>query len=184
MVAWTPKYNLPVEEPTDPSDMPTVTARQAASITAALDQVDSAAAARSAGRVSKSGDTINGGLTVTGRVAAGYDLMTGNYSWIHEFGKLWLIRDRRQRRRGAALMTTREPLLTKAAVVALAAALCAVAAAFAAPLTPDQTTALLGLVSALWPILAALWARGDVTPTADPRDGQGRTLTPTTTQEH
>ena len=73
---------------------------------------------------------------------------------------------------------SREPLLTKATWVALVTAVIAVAVAFGLPLTDEQQKALIGLAGVLAPIAAAVWARSQVTPVADPRDDDGTRLTP------
>ena len=70
----------------------------------------------------------------------------------------------------------REPLLTKASWVALVTAVIAVAVAFGLPLSDEQQKALIALAGVLAPVAAAVWARGQVTPTADPRDDQGQPL--------
>ena len=75
----------------------------------------------------------------------------------------------------------REPLLTKASWVALVTAVIAVAVAFGLPLTDEQQKALIALAGVLSPVAAAVWARGQVTPVADPRDDDGNRLTP---EEH
>ena len=72
----------------------------------------------------------------------------------------------------------REPLLTKASWVALVTAVIAVAVAFGLPLTDEQQKALIALAGVLAPVAAAVWARGQVTPVADPRDDDGQPLTP------
>ena len=73
---------------------------------------------------------------------------------------------------------SREPLLTKASWTALVMAVIAVAVAFGLPLTDEQQKALIGLAGVLAPIAAAVWARSQVTPVADPRDDGGQPLTP------
>ena len=70
----------------------------------------------------------------------------------------------------------REPLVTRASLVALTTAVIAVAVAFGLPLTEEQQKALIGLAGVLAPIAAAVWARGQVTPVADPRDDDGNQL--------
>lgn len=72
----------------------------------------------------------------------------------------------------------REPLLTRASWVALVTAVIAVAVAFGLPLTDEQQKALIALAGVLAPVAAAVWARGQVTPVADPRDDDGQPLTP------
>jgi ABC-type spermidine/putrescine transport system permease subunit I len=61
--------------------------------------------------------------------------------------------------------TRNEPLLTVASITALVAALIAVGTAFGLSLTPDQQTAVLGLVAVVAPIVVGLVARRRVTPT-------------------
>lgn len=70
----------------------------------------------------------------------------------------------------------REPLLTKASWVALVTAVIAVAVAFGLPLSDEQQKALIALAGVLAPVAAAVWARGQVTPVADPRDEDGNPL--------
>lgn len=102
MVATTQKWNLPVEELGDPSDMPSASGRLTRAIEAALDRLQTSLsgliAQSVAGRVAKTGDTMSGPLdgvtqlSVAGRVKAGYDLMTGAFSWLSESGELRLVR--------------------------------------------------------------------------------------------
>lgn len=73
---------------------------------------------------------------------------------------------------------TREPLLTRASWVALVTAVIAVAVAFGLPLSDEQQKALIALAGVLSPIAAAVWARSQVTPVADPRGNDGQPLTP------
>ena len=71
----------------------------------------------------------------------------------------------------------REPLLTKASwVVAVVVAVIAVAVTFGPPLTDEKQKVLLALIGVLAPIVTAVWARGQVTPVADPRDDDGNPL--------
>lgn len=72
----------------------------------------------------------------------------------------------------------REPLLKKATWTALAGAALAVLVAAGAPISPDLRAALIALIGAAAPVAVAVWGRRDVTPLADPRDNQGRPLTP------
>lgn len=72
----------------------------------------------------------------------------------------------------------REPLLTRASWVALVTAVIAVAVAFGLPLSDEQQKSLIALAGVLAPVAAAVWARGQVTPVADPRDDDGQPLTP------
>jgi hypothetical protein len=70
----------------------------------------------------------------------------------------------------------REPLLKKGALLAALGPTLALLAVFGLPLTDAQTKAVLAAVAAWLPILTALWARGDVTPVADPRSADGAPL--------
>ena len=67
-------------------------------------------------------------------------------------------------------------MLTRASWVSLVTAVIAVAVAFGLPLTDEQQKALIGLAGVLAPVAAAVWARGQVTPVADPRDEDGNPL--------
>lgn len=71
-----------------------------------------------------------------------------------------------------------EPLLRKSTWVALATAVLTLLLAVGVPVSTELRAAIITLVGAVAPIAAALWARPDVTPTSDPRDDQGRPLTP------
>lgn len=71
---------------------------------------------------------------------------------------------------------TREPLLKKSLWVGLVSALIALAIAVGLPVSDQLKGALIGLISAAWPIVTAIWARGDVTPVDDPRDADGQAL--------
>ena len=54
----------------------------------------------------------------------------------------------------------------------------AMRSAFGLPLSDEQQKALIALAGVLAPVAAAVWARGQVTPVADPRDDDGQPLTP------
>lgn len=58
----------------------------------------------------------------------------------------------------------KEPVITASAIVALVAALLSLAIAFRAPITDEQRTAIIGLVTVVAPIAVALLARPYVTP--------------------
>lgn len=73
---------------------------------------------------------------------------------------------------------TREPLVTVASISATVAAVIALVVAFGVDLTQDQTSAILGVVGVLAPLLVALATHGKVTPVADPKDDTGRALVP------
>ena len=59
----------------------------------------------------------------------------------------------------------REPVITSATISAALGAIITLAIAFNAPITEAQQTAILGLVTPLFTIAAAIWARSKVTPT-------------------
>ncbi len=57
-----------------------------------------------------------------------------------------------------------EPLVTVASITAGVAAIIALLVSFGIPVTPEQQTAILGVVAVVAPIVVALVARGRVTP--------------------
>lgn len=77
---------------------------------------------------------------------------------------------------------TREPLLKKGALVALAASLLTLLAAFGVPVTDAQRDAVLDVLAAatavLGPMLVAWLGRRDVTPVDDPRSRDNYPLVP------
>ena len=73
-------------------------------------------------------------------------------------------------------MTSREPLMIRAAVVAAVAALINLAVAFGWNLTVDQVGALNAAVGLVATAVMVVWSRGTVTPVADPRDADGAPL--------
>lgn len=76
---------------------------------------------------------------------------------------------------------TREPLVAGGTLAGAATALAAVAAAFGWHLDSTQATAVVGLVAALVSAgITVAATRGKVTPTADPKDGNGSPLIPMT----
>lgn len=70
-----------------------------------------------------------------------------------------------------------EPVLSANTLVALVSAVLVLAISFGMPMTEEQRAAILGVVVIVAPIAAALWARSQVTPLADPRDIDGAELT-------
>lgn len=72
----------------------------------------------------------------------------------------------------------REPLLRKSLWVALVTAVLAVLIAAGVPIGAELRAAIIALVGVAAPLLAAIWARPDVTPVSDPRDANGQPLTP------
>ena len=70
----------------------------------------------------------------------------------------------------------REPLLKKSTWTALATAVIVVLVAVGVPISSELKIAIVTLVGTGAPIVAGLWARGDVTPVADPRDDEGNSL--------
>lgn len=59
-----------------------------------------------------------------------------------------------------------EPLVTVASITAGVAAIIALLVSFGIPVTPEQQTAILGVVAVVAPIVVALVSRGSVTPNA------------------
>lgn len=59
-----------------------------------------------------------------------------------------------------------EPLVTVASITAGVAAIIALLVSFGVPVTPEQQTAILGVVAVVAPIIVAIVARGSVTPNA------------------
>ena len=57
-----------------------------------------------------------------------------------------------------------EPLVTVASITAGVAAIIALLVSFGIPVTPEQQTAILGVVAVVAPVVVALVARGRVTP--------------------
>lgn len=72
----------------------------------------------------------------------------------------------------------REPVLSIAGLLAAVSAVITVLVAFGLDLTEAQSTAVLGAVAALAPLVAALVARRRVTPVTDPRNNAGVELFP------
>lgn len=64
---------------------------------------------------------------------------------------------------------SREPLVTVSTITALVAAVIGLLVAFGIDLSKDQQTAILGVVAVAAPLVVAAFARGKVTPVADPR---------------
>lgn len=73
-------------------------------------------------------------------------------------------------------MFDREPVINASTAAAGASALLALLLAFGVDMSKEQTTAILGFVGFAAPILAAMFARGKVSPTSDPRDDDGNEL--------
>ena len=67
-----------------------------------------------------------------------------------------------------------EPLLTRGAIVTIATALLGVAAAWGLPITGERKGELIGLVSALAPLVLAWWARRHVNSPASTAKALGR----------
>jgi len=65
--------------------------------------------------------------------------------------------------------TTREPLVTRAAIVAVVTAAFSLLVAFGVHIDPDVKKAVLALAAALAPVIVAALTRSKVTPVADPR---------------
>ena len=72
----------------------------------------------------------------------------------------------------------REPVLTAATISSAVVALLALLVAFGIDLTKEQQAAILGVVAVAAPLIVAAVSRRKVTPLSDPKDEQGRELTP------
>jgi hypothetical protein len=73
----------------------------------------------------------------------------------------------------------REPVLTVSAIVALIEAGITLLTVFGViQITDTQQKALIAFIQLLIPVLGALVARHQVTPVADPKDYEGRSLKP------
>lgn len=68
---------------------------------------------------------------------------------------------------------TREPVALGAAIVVLVQAILAGVLAFGVDVTPEQTAAILGIVTAVIAVLVALGVRSLVTPVHEPRHAAG-----------
>jgi hypothetical protein len=71
---------------------------------------------------------------------------------------------------------TLEPVAVVNASVAIVEAAIALAVGFGLEWTPEQVGLVMAVVVALGTLVKTLWARGQVTPVAAPRDNQGRRL--------
>jgi len=65
--------------------------------------------------------------------------------------------------------STREPLVTRATIVAAATAVIGLLVALGVPIDKDVKVAILGAVGAVAPLVVAWLTRPKVTPVADPR---------------
>ena len=73
---------------------------------------------------------------------------------------------------------TLEPVAVVNATVAIVEAAIALAVGFGLHWTPEQVALVMAVVVALAALVKTLWARGQVTPVAAPRDNEGRILVP------
>jgi hypothetical protein len=73
---------------------------------------------------------------------------------------------------------TLEPVAVVNATVAIVEAAIALAVGFGLDWTPEQVALVMAVVVALSALVKTLWARGQVTPVASPRDNEGRSLVP------
>ncbi len=73
---------------------------------------------------------------------------------------------------------TLEPVAVVNAAVAIVEAAIALAVGFGLDWTPEQVALVMAVVVALAALVKTLWARGQVTPVAFPRDNWGRVLVP------
>ena len=76
------------------------------------------------------------------------------------------------------MILRREPVAVANAVAALIEAGIIVAVTFGADITPEQTAAIGAFVVVAGQTVATLVGRSKVTPLNEPRDGEGRYLTP------
>jgi hypothetical protein len=75
---------------------------------------------------------------------------------------------------------TLEPVAVVNATVAIVEAAIALAVGFGLDWTPEQVALVMAVVVAVSALVKTLWARGQVTPVAAPRDNRGRRLLPET----
>ena len=73
---------------------------------------------------------------------------------------------------------TLEPVAVVNATVAIVEAAIALAIGFGLDWTPEQVALVMAVVVAVSALVKTLWARGQVTPVAAPRDNEGRILVP------
>jgi len=73
---------------------------------------------------------------------------------------------------------TLEPVAVVNATVAIVEAAIALAVGFGLHWTPEQVALVMAVVVALAALVKTLWARGQVTPVAAPRDNEGHNLVP------
>ncbi len=71
---------------------------------------------------------------------------------------------------------TREPVAIANGMVGLIEAALALAVGFGAALSKEQVGLLMAVVVAVGNLVKTLWARGQVTPIADPRGSEGQPL--------
>lgn len=67
------------------------------------------------------------------------------------------------------MKTTREPLVTRATIVAAASAVISLLVVLGVPISDELKAALITTIAAVAPIVVALVTRHKVTPVADPR---------------
>jgi hypothetical protein len=73
---------------------------------------------------------------------------------------------------------TLEPVAVVNTAVAIVEAAIALAVGFGLDWTPEQVALVMAAVVALSALVKTLWARGQVTPVAAPRDNEGNRLVP------
>ena len=73
---------------------------------------------------------------------------------------------------------TLEPVAVVNATVAIVEAAIALAVGFGLDWTAEQVALVMAVVVAVSALVKTLWARGQVTPVAAPRDNEGRILVP------
>lgn len=76
-------------------------------------------------------------------------------------------------------MSTREPLVIRAAIVAaVTGVIHALVVLGLLPIVSEQEAAIAGAIDLLGTVVLVIWTRGAVTPVADPRAADGRPLVP------
>lgn len=76
---------------------------------------------------------------------------------------------------------SRQPIVTRAAIVAAVALTVAILGRFGVVVPPDTATHIVELLAVAAPFALAYWARRHTTPLTDPRDANGRPLVPVET---
>lgn len=73
---------------------------------------------------------------------------------------------------------SRQPLITRAAIVAVMGLIVAILGRYGVMVPPEIRDHSVEVIAIVGPLVAAYWARRHVTPVADPRDANARPLVP------